>query len=223
MKVLIGTPAYGGRVHLYYMNSLLEFQKNGLNFTLATLGNDSLITRARNSIISLFYHQREQYTHLLFLDADVRLPAVALKTLMSFNKDVIGAPVPLKAYSPDGKPQFNFAGLDSKVAEHLYTTKQIGTAVLLLSKSAVIALVEKAIAEGRRYRNWTGYDRNNELPQQDMFDVFRVGVVDGEYLSEDFWVCRELTRLGYPVHVTDAVAVTHHGMHGFQANLGPKS
>lgn len=71
------------------------------------------------------------------------------------------------------------------------TARQIGTAVMLLSESDVIAPAEKAIAEYRCYRNWKGYDRNGKLPQQVVLDVFRDGVIDGEHLSEDFWSCRD--------------------------------
>ena len=41
-------------------------------------------------------------------------------------------------------------------------------------------------------------------------DVFRTGVV--EYLSEDFWVCRELLRLGFAIHLDPAIATRHSGM-----------
>ncbi|MDA1371654.1 MAG: hypothetical protein O2971_12965 [Proteobacteria bacterium] len=218
MRLLIGTPAYNGMVHLDYVNSLLDYQKSGLDFTLASFGNESLITRARNTIISYFYHNQEQYTHLFFLDADIRLPAADLKFLLSFNKDVIGAAVPLKTYAANGKPVFNVGGFKEKVAEQLYTTARIGTAALLLSNKAAVDLVKQARAAGRIYKNNRGFDSSNALSKLDMFDVFQVGVVDNEYLSEDFWVCRELASLGYDIHVTDAVSVTHHGMHGFGAS-----
>ncbi|HAJ76675.1 MAG TPA: hypothetical protein DCM64_09485 [Gammaproteobacteria bacterium] len=148
MRLLIGTPAYGGIVHLDYVNSLLDYQKNGLNFTLASFGKESLITRARNTIISYFHHNQEHYTHLLYLDADIRLPAADLKTLLSFNKDVIGAAVPQKSYDADGKLAFTVGGFKEKVVEHLYTTERVGTAAMLLSNKAVKELVEKAKREG---------------------------------------------------------------------------
>lgn len=219
MKLLIGTPAYGGMVHLDYLNSMLEYQRQGLDFALASIGNESLITRARNSVISYFYAHKDDFTHLLFLDADVRLTAKDLKLLMSFGKDVIGAPVPLKSYGPDGNPKYNFSGFDENVADHLYLTQKIGTAVMLLSRAAIVDLVEEARNAGRVYRNWSGYDNSQILNDIEMVDVFQVGVVDGQYLSEDYWVCRRLQELGYGIHVTDAVVITHHGMHGFRPQL----
>lgn len=216
MRLLIGTPAYGGMVHLDYVNSLLEFQKQGLDFALASMGNESLITRARNTVISYFYQHREQFTHLLFLDADIRLSSTGLKMLLDFNVDVVGAAVPAKAYDAEGRLHTNCSEFQRQVAPNLYVTREIGTAVLLLSRKAVEALVTDARNDGRVYRNNPNYDPRAELGQSEMFDVFQVGVADGEYLSEDYWVCRRLAALGFPVHATDAVAITHYGTHGFR-------
>jgi hypothetical protein len=221
MRLLIGTPAYGGMVHLDYLNSLLEFQKKGLDFSLASIGNESLITRARNTVLSYFYHQRDQFSHLLFLDADIHLPAAGLKRLLDYRKDVVGAAVPAKAYGPDGRPRLNSSGLKEEVAPHLYTTRYLATAVMLLSKEAVVALVEDAIAAGKIYRNHHGYDSKENVDEMEMYDVFQVGVVDGVYLSEDYWLCRELKRLGFDAHITDSIQVTHYGTHGFRIPMRP--
>ncbi|MEO6928394.1 MAG: hypothetical protein ABI190_04440 [Casimicrobiaceae bacterium] len=43
------------------------------------------------------------------------------------------------------------------------------------------------------------------------YDVFRTSVVDGEYLSEDYWACETLRRLGFAIHVDPAIVTTHHG------------
>lgn len=223
MQILIGTPAYGGMIHSDYVSSLLEYQQVGISFGLATIGNESLITRARNSIISYFHQLPESFTHLLFLDADIRLPATGLKTLLDHNKDVIGAPVPLKGYWKDGTPKYNISGFENKVADNLFTTKRVGTAVFMLSRKAVNDLVEKAKQDGAVYKNNKGYDNKENISNMDMYDIFQVGVVDGEYLSEDYWVCRSLSSLNYDIHVVDNVMVTHHGMHGFTPQVAKES
>lgn len=215
MKILIGTPAYGGMVHLDYMNSVLDYQKHGLNFSLASFGNESLITRARNSIISFFYHHRDEFSHLLFLDADIRLPARDLKILLDFGKDVMGAPVPVKAYGNDGSIRANSSGPLEQEAPHLFKARQVSTAALLLSKNAVVAAVEKAKLENRSYTNPADHDSRGNLDHMEMFDVFQVGIVEGEYLSEDYWLCKELRELGFDIFITDAVKIVHHGTHGF--------
>jgi hypothetical protein len=207
-NVMIGTPAYGGMVHSDFVNALLRYQQMQISFALMTIGNESLITRARNTIISEF-HARTEFSHLLFLDADVLLPADALKRLLSANRDVIGAAVALKGRNPDGSRIFNVGRMMGEDAL-LHTVERIGTAALLLSRKAVDALVADARTDSRVYRR--GNDvRGIELRAAVQYDIFRVGVVEDEYLSEDFWVCRELRRLGFNVCLDPTIVTRHSG------------
>ena len=89
-RLLIGTPAYGGMMHSDYVSALLQYQRVGIDFALMTIGNESLITRARNTILSEF-DARGEFSHLLFLDADVLLPPAGLRRLLQADRDVIGA------------------------------------------------------------------------------------------------------------------------------------
>jgi hypothetical protein len=79
--ILIGTPAYAGMVHLDYLLSVTGYIAAGIKVTIAGVGNESLITRARNGILSRF-HRNGVRTHLLFLDGDVHPPAVGLRRLL---------------------------------------------------------------------------------------------------------------------------------------------
>ena len=210
-KILIGTPAYNGQVHIDYLQSLLDFTRCGIQFTVATIGNESLITRARNSIISKF-HQHKGFTHLLFLDADVSLSAEQLIRLMRHEKDVIGAPVPLKFLEEDGKKRYNLGQLLDRQAG-LCKTDYIGTAVLMLSRAASDALVEDACRDNR---NFKFNPRSSTDPDPgEQYDVFQVGLVDGNYLSEDYWVCHKLRSLGFELYVDVSVEVRHNGMYRF--------
>src|SRR3989344_4356093 len=52
VKIIIGTPCYGGLLHTGYFQSMIEMTSNfirlGIHFEVMTIGNESLITRARN-------------------------------------------------------------------------------------------------------------------------------------------------------------------------------
>ncbi|HEX6834615.1 MAG TPA: hypothetical protein VF132_13845 [Rudaea sp.] len=206
--ILIGTPAYGGMVHSDFVNALLRYQQQRIGFALMTIGNESLITRARNTIVSEF-HARTEFSHLLFLDADVLLPADGLQRLLASGCDAVGAPVALKGRNPDGSRIFNVGRLLGENGP-LYVTERIGTAALLLSRRAVDALVAQARREGRVYTR--GADvRGIEMQAPVQYDIFRVGVVGEEYLSEDFWVCRELRQLGFPIHFDPTIVTRHSG------------
>ncbi len=207
MHVLIGTPAYGGMVHTDFVDSLLQYANARIPFSLMTIGNESLITRARNTIVASF-HARPEFTHLLFLDGDVLLPAEGLQRLLAHQCDVIGAAVALKGLNPDGSRLFNFGACIGEAGE-LYKTERLGTAALLLSRRAVTALVDDAIANSRAY-NRPGNTRG-VFDAAVHYDVFRVGVVHDEYISEDYYACYTLRSLGYDVHVDPCVVTRHHG------------
>ncbi len=207
-QVMIGTPAYGGMVHCDFVAALLQYQHSGLRFALTTIGNESLITRARNTILAEF-HVRAQFSHLLFLDADVHLPAAGLRRLLAHRRDVIGAAVALKGRNADGSRRFNLGRACGEDGE-LLLCERIGTAALLLSRRAVDALVQDALADGRVYsRGLTGRGDTRAAVH---YDVFRVGVQGEEYLSEDYWACETLRRLGFAIHVDPSVVTQHHGV-----------
>jgi hypothetical protein len=208
VNLLIGTPAYAGQVHVDYVSALLVFQRQAIPFTLMTIGNESLITRARNTIISAF-HARREFTHLLFLDGDVYLPYEGLARMLQSGKDVVGAPVALKGLGPDGRRLFNVGkalGEDGP----LLVAERVGTAALLLSRAAADALVEDAKREQRVYERSAAAGQSGSETIQ--YDVFRVGVVDGDYLSEDFWICHVLRRLGFLIHVDPTIVTRHNGV-----------
>ena len=208
--LMIGTPAYNGMVHVDYVHSLMSIQSAGIPFTLMTTGGESLITRARNGILSRFFVTPD-CTHLLFLDGDIRVSGASIRKLIDHGKDVIGAPVPLK--TPPGQDRvFNTGGVVDASARPAEVIR-IGTAVFMLSRRAVKALVEDARACGHVYGTDPLARGQEDLPAQ--YDVFRVGVRDGEYLSEDFWVCYRLAELGFTVHADLTIRVKHYGMYDF--------
>ncbi len=205
--VMIGTPAYGGMVHMNFVHTLLQLKAAGIRFGLHTLGNESLITRARNSLIAIF-HQRTEYTHLLFLDADMALPPTGLQAMLAQGQDVIGAPVALKGRNAKGGRIFNINNVIGERGELLLATR-IGTAVLMLSRKAVTALVDDAERHGRVYQRMTTVQGDLGPPLH--YDVFQVGVHNGVYLSEDYWVCDVLRRLSFDICVLPEVLTQHHG------------
>lgn len=206
--VMLGTPAYGGMVHVDYVRSLFGILQAGIKYQLVTIGNESLITRARNSILAAF-HARPDFTHLLFLDADVHLPGDGLAALLAARVDVIGAAVALKTYDAQGNRRWNL-GRSLGAQGSLLKVENVGTAVLLLSRAAVNALVDDAIAHARTYARAT--TTTGDFDAEIHYDVFRVGVHDGVYLSEDYWACRRLHALGFDIFVDPSVITTHHGI-----------
>jgi hypothetical protein len=209
-NVLIGTPAYAGMVHLDYLNSISEYYRHQINFTISAIGNESLITRARNAILSKFYQDTE-FTHLLFLDGDVYLSGLGLLRLLGHDVDAIGAAVPLKGFNARGERIFNVGQCLGEYGP-LHEVERIGTAALLLSRKAVNDLVQEAKQAGDIYQRLLS--RGAPMAHTH-YDVFKVGVVNGDYLSEDFWVCHRLRQMGYRIFVDPEIATRHQGVTQF--------
>lgn len=207
-NILIGTPAYGNMLHTDYLHSIMDFHKNKIPITLMTLGNESLIPRGRNTIISFFYNNKD-YTDLLFLDADMYLSAQGLVTLLQHEVDVIGAAVALKGKDDAGNSVYNVGQLLSDNDSGLIETTKVGTAIFLLSRRACEALCEDADTYGSNPHT-RGY-KGGGL----QYDVFKTGVTNGEYDSEDYYVCRQLRELGFEINVDTTVQNRHNGNYVF--------
>ena len=72
-KFFIATPCYGGALTEPYFRSTIKLMTffNGHKVPLAfgTIANESLVTRARNVLLAYFLNS--DYTHLMFVDADI--------------------------------------------------------------------------------------------------------------------------------------------------------
>lgn len=214
VNLFIGTPCYNSQLHSDYLHSIMSFYEAKVPFTIMTLGNESLITRGRNQIISYFYNTMN-FTHLLFLDADIYLHANGLLRLLYHQKDVIGAPVALKGrHVETGGPVYN-VGQQLGEEGDLIKTDRVGTAVFMLSREAVNALIDKAKADNDIYYP-NPHTRGDANPNVKLYDVFKTGVFNKDYLSEDYYVCKTLMELGFDVYVDPTVTTKHNGMFVFE-------
>ena len=81
--VMVATPCYGGQLTEAYLHGLLQLTtaatRKGIQVHLNTMGNESLITRARNTLVCQFLDadakEPERFSHLLFIDSDIGFKA----------------------------------------------------------------------------------------------------------------------------------------------------
>jgi len=212
INILIGTPAYNSMVHMDFMNSILDLHKNKVPFTLMMIGNESLITRGRNTIIS-FFNEMKEFSHLLFLDADIGISALDIIKLIQYNVDIIGVPVALKGLDQYGKKIYNIVNPIKSKNNELYEVDKVGTAVFMLSRKSVDSLISNAILNNDIYT--PNEHMRTTIKQPVMYDIFKTTVEDKIYLSEDFYVCKKLKELGYTIYVDDKIMTIHNGMYRF--------
>lgn len=216
-RLCVATPAYGGMVHTDWHDSIMSMHRAGIEVVTVCLGNESLITRARNTLLRVFYEQLNNVDRLFFLDADCGIDGRDVLSMMDSPHDVIGAPVALKGFQPDGSPHLNIS--DPVNIEGGYqSVKHVGNAAMMLSRKAVTSLIEYAIQNNDVYTK-TSMATNNARQQPndgEYYDVFKVSIDENKtYLSEDYHVCKTLKQLGYQIIIDPRVKTRHNGNHVF--------
>lgn len=164
--LMVGMPCYGCQMHIDATQTLIETMNNGVHFQWVSIGNESLISRARNNIMSLFYNSKE-FTHLLFLDADIYMSGADVKKLLDSKKDVVGAAVRLKAkdviynfnftpregqQEPDTEGEILYNEQAKDIGRRYYKVDKLGTAAIMLSRKAVESVIENAKRKHEKIR-----------------------------------------------------------------------
>lgn len=211
----IGIPCYGGMMSEPTVTSLLRFillaQQVGLNWSLDTMVNESLVTRARNNLMAKMMTNKTA-THFMFIDADIRFEPDAILKMMACDKEVIGGLYPKKAlpvnYVINLLPQ-------TKVQGDIFTVDTMGTGFLLFKRQVYEKLIQ-AHPECK-YVDDVGLGKQYEPMMYSIFDV----AIDhrGHYLSEDWLFCRRWSALGGEIWAHGKVLLNHVGHYEFQGDL----
>ena len=104
VKVIFGTPCFGGLLHNGFFQSMIElsamFTRLGIPYEVITIGNESLIQRARNGIVAKFLSD-DSATHLMFIDADITFNWVSVVKLLISGRELSGGCYPKKCFNWD--------------------------------------------------------------------------------------------------------------------------
>jgi hypothetical protein len=212
--VMAAVPCYGGMLSAATLRGLLETQRAllslGLPFACATLTNESLVPRARNTLVARFLASGA--SHLLFVDADIGFGADAALRLLGQGRPIIGGLYRSKRLDRDEWVANWAPGADGTVRRDAVTgaveVEAIGTGFLLIHRDALTGMVE-AMPE-TRYMTEDGIVHA-------LFDtgiVAGVGGAPSRYLSEDYLFCARWRALGGTVWCDPAIRLEHQGQVG---------
>ena len=211
----IGIPCYGGMVSEPTMTSFLRFtllaQQARLNWSLDTMVNESLVTRARNNLMAKMM-SNPQATHFMFIDADIRFQPESILQMLAYDKEVIGGLYPKKAlpvsYVINLKPE-------TKIQGDIFTVDTMGTGFLLFKRNVYEKLID-AHPECK-YVDDVGLGKQFEPMMYSIFDV----EIDerGHYLSEDWLFCRRWQKLGGEIWAHSKVLLNHVGHYEYAGDL----
>jgi len=122
LKVMIATPCYGSQLSEAYLHGIMDLTRvaaqNNFQVQLNTLGNESLVTRARNTLVSQFLDAEKKnpdsLTHLMFIDSDIGFKGEAVRRVLESGHDVACGVYPRKNIDWENIPD-----LVKKSSEHL--------------------------------------------------------------------------------------------------------
>jgi hypothetical protein len=186
-------------------------QQVGLNWSLDTMVNESLVTRARNNLMAKMMTNASA-THFMFIDADIRFQPESILQMMACDKDVIGGLYPKKALPVNYVINLK---RETKVQGDIFTVDTMGTGFLLFKRHVYETLC-KAHPE-TKYVDDVGLGKQYEPTMYSIFDV----AIDekGHYLSEDWLFCRRWSALGGEIWAHGKVLLNHIGHYEFVGDL----
>ena len=248
IRLYLGMPMYGGMLSENTLHGVLGLQtwtyQQGVGMKLQTMGNESLITRARNTIVSMFLDDQNYIgTHLLFIDSDIGFQPENIERLIRADKDIVCGIYPRKCIHWDKvihavkeKPEitedevafkalgYNLNFEDSqkiKLQNGFCEVMEAATGMMLI-KREVFRKMKKAYPE-RKYKsdqivNGKSYSSDN------CYDLFGVGKLPwdkGErYLSEDYYFSRLWSKIGGKIWADISMPLQHQGMMHFNGHVG---
>jgi len=210
LNIYISTPSHDHKFHAGFVFSLLsllnEVKKKGLfNFTVGKVGGAG-VARARNNMAQEFL--AGPYTHFFCVDGDIRFEPEWFIRCIPHDLPIVGGLYSLKQHkkawclntlSPSPPPD------DERGLQEVATT---GTGFLCIKREVFEAMI-------RAHPEIAYTDDLAEARGRTRWDFFSMGVVNGRYLSEDWYFCIRAAALGFKTFVDTTFNLGHEGMISF--------
>jgi hypothetical protein len=241
-QIMIATPMYGGLCNGSYtvglLTAVMVFSQRGIAMQYAHMMNESLITRARNSLAKDFL--ASECTHLMFIDADIGFNPGDIPPMIDADKDIICGIYPKKeinwidvskAVNAGVPPQqlhhytgafvVNLVG-DAKTAEGaMYEPLEIangGTGFMLIKREVFEGLIGRVPT----YTNDV-FAAIDDQTKRDEVNEFFATSIDREsgnrLLSEDYHFCKIAREAGFRVWAAPWAHLSHTGTYIFNGML----
>lgn len=231
MKIFIATPMYGGIAKNNYtislQNLLVKLSQNGHSIITTTIGNESLITRARNTLAHKF--MSTDCDALLFIDADHGWDADDVVRMIESGKDLIGAIYPMKGLNWENIRAAVLAGKENLEdysgifamnllseeqefnSQKPFKVRDIGTGMMFISRK----VFEDLKPHCKQYKNNNVGNTGVEFGEM-VTEYFTTMIDENQILlSEDYAFCRMWQSIGGEVWSAPWVRITHSGDYNF--------
>jgi hypothetical protein len=236
--LFVATPMYGGLCNGQYAVGLLRmvgvFGQAGIQMQYAYMMNESLITRARDSLAYDFL--QTDCTHLMFIDADIGFRAEHIPPMIEADKDIICGMYPKKEINwnqvaeavKNGVPPqelHNYTGVfvvnavdgAEELYVHMNEPIQIangGTGFMLIKREVIEGLLDKVPQYNSDMFTVVDEERRPKRIHQ-LFDT-SIDVQENErLLSEDYHFCKLARDNGYTIWAAPWAKLDHCGAYIF--------
>ena len=185
-RVHICMPCYGGMLtescFMSYIKWANTCRQLGIDWTMETMTNESLISRARNTLTAKFLYNKDS-THLMFIDADIGWEPWHLLVMLNAQKDVIGGLYPMKSL-PVKWCVNGFDGAETSEDGTLQEVSKTGTGFMLIKREVFEKL--NAHPATKPFMNDIGLPAELNPFMKTYFDT---AVRENRYYSEDWTFC----------------------------------
>ncbi|VVC05901.1 Uncharacterised protein [uncultured archaeon] len=209
-------PCYGGQCSESLVTGLINFSKYafaiGMNFSLQTLCNESLVPRARNTLTAQFL-ANSAATHLMFIDSDISFAPEHIFKLILDNKEIVGGLYPKKTLPPDYVVNVSPDAIDKeghvKLVDGLIPVSRLGTGFMLIKRE----VFEKFMVAYPKthFINNIGLDPALDKYMYAFFDCYITNDSRLEYMSEDWSFCSHCRVIGVECFCDPVLKLNHFG------------
>lgn len=244
-KIFIATPMYGGMCAGFYTQSIIQLlttcQANGVDAEFSFMFNESLITRARNSLTHTFL--KTDCTHLMFIDSDIRFRADDVIHMIRAEKDILCGIYPkkeinwysVKAAMDRGVPFDQLKSHTGSFVVNLVNyvgevTVPINEPVEIFNGGTGFMLIKREVFD-KLSDLVPGYsndviDLGGQMKQAEPIkEFFTTSIEPGtnRLLSEDYHFCRIWRESGGQVFAAPWCQLSHIGTYSFEGQLTPSA
>lgn len=244
-KIFIATPMYGGMCAGFYTQSIIRLlttcQANGVDAEFSFMFNESLITRARNSLTNTFL--KTDCSHLMFIDSDIKFRAEDVIHMIRADKEILCGIYPkkeinwysVKAAMDRGVPfdqlkshtgsfVVNLVNYVGEVTVPVNEPVEIfngGTGFMLIKREVFDKLSDHVPAYSNDVIDLGGQMKQSE-PIKEFFTT-SIEPGTNRLLSEDYHFCRIWREIGGKVYAAPWCQLAHIGTYTFEGQLTPAS
>ena len=231
VTLFVATPMYGGLCTGMYTSGIMQLVgacgQNGMKMYFSFMMNESLITRARNSMA--FDFLKSDATHMMFIDADISFNPNDVVRMVQADKDIICGIYPKKEINwqtvrnainagvPDDQLKHHTGAFVVNLVDYqTEVTVPINQPVEIWNGGTGFMLIQRHVLETMvvAHPEWF-----YEFKGEDICGVFDFQNRDGVYLGEDYLFCDRAREHGYKIYIDVDISLPHVGTDTFEYNF----